>query len=210
VQAVTGQKRDDTLYLHFFPRPLNEIRRLVLGAQLKIMQDWMVLLAANPHPTLVAMLPELTTLVEDGNRATARRDELTLNLRNFRDVGERRQLFDRVNAERKELHGVLTKLGLSTPGLGSTFANQFFKPGESNDESNDEPVETIESVTGEILALDEKLAQRRERLADLAREAADAEQEAEDRARKEARLAELKQEIEARQREAQALAGELE
>jgi hypothetical protein len=93
----------------------------VLGAQLKLMQDWMVLLAANPHPTLVAMLPELTTLVEDGNRATARRDQLALNLRNFRDVGERRQLFDRVNAERKELHGTLSKLALSTPGLGSTF-----------------------------------------------------------------------------------------
>jgi hypothetical protein len=155
------------------------------------------------------MLPELTALVEDGNRATARRDELALNLRNFRDVGERRQLFDRVNAERKELHGTLSKLGLSTPGLGSTFANQFFKPGESEDEP-EETIETIESVTGEILALDEKLAQRRERLADLEREAADAEQEAEDRARKEARLAELKQEIEARQKELQVLAGELE
>ena len=192
--------------LHFFPRPLNEVRRPVLGGQLKLMHDWLVWLAASPHPTLVAMLPELTALVETADQAVAHRDTLALRLRNFRDVGERRRLFDQVNAERKELHGALSKLALSTPGLSSTFPNQFFKPGESDDT----PVETIESVAAEILAQEETLAQRRERLAILEREAADAEQEAEDRARKEARLAELEQEIEARQREAQALAGELE
>jgi hypothetical protein len=206
VQGVTGQKRDDALYQHFFPIPLHELRRPVLGRQLKLMQDWLVSLASSPHPTLVAMLPELTTLVEAADQAAKRRDELTLRLRNFRDVGERRQLFDRVNAERKELHGALSKLALSTPGLSPAFANQFFKPGESEETT----VETIDTVSAEIATLEESLTERRERLIELEREAADTAKEAEDRARKEARLAELKQEIAARQKELQALAGELE
>jgi hypothetical protein len=210
VQAVTGQKREDPLYQHFFPKPLNEIQRPVLGGQLKIMQQWLLSLETSPHATLTAMRPELATLVEAAVQATANRDTVALRRRDFRNLGERRQLFDQVNAERKELHGVLTKLALSTPGLPSTFANEFFKPGPSDDGGEDEVEETIESVTAEILALEETLTERRERLAELEEGAADAAQQAEDAARKAARLAELKQEIEARQREAQALADELE
>jgi hypothetical protein len=206
VKAVTGQNSDDALYLHFFPIPLHEIRRPVLGRQLKLMQGWVVSLASSPHPTLVMMLPELTTLVEAADQAAKRRDELTLRLRNFRDVGERRQLFDRVNAERKELHGALSKLALSTPGLSPSFPNQFFKPGEPEETA----VETTDSVSAEIAALEESLTERRERLIELEQEAAETAKEAEDKARKEARLAELKQEIAARQRELQAIAGELE
>ena len=165
----------------------------------------MISLETSQHAALVAMRPELATLVEAGVEAAANRDTLALRYRDFRNVGERARLFSEVNAERKELHGALSKLALSTPGLPSTFANEFFKPGESSGE----PEDTIESVSAEILALEEALAQRRERLTELEQDAADAAQEAEDTARKAARLAELKQEIEARQREAQALADEL-
>jgi hypothetical protein len=186
--------------------PARLLRSNIALLTLERMQGWVLSLASSPHPTLVGMLPELTTLVEAANRAAARRDELTLRLRSFRDVGERRQLFDRVNAEHKELYGALSKLALSTPGLSPAFPNQFFKPGEPDETS----VETIDSVSAEIVTLEQSLAERRERLIELEREAADTAQEAEDRAMKEARLAELKQEIAARQKEIQALAGELE
>lgn len=205
LQIVTGQKRDAPLYEHFFKKPLGEFRRPVLAGQLKAMEDWLLLLQSTPHTTLADMRPALVTLVEAGKAAAARRDSLTLQIRSFREVGERRQLFDQVNAERKELYGALGKLALSTSGLSSAFPNQFFKPGESDDT----PEDTIESVEAEILALEEQLTERKERLIELKQEAEAEARAASDQAQKEARLAELKQEIEARQKEAQALLDEL-
>jgi hypothetical protein len=205
LQIVTGQKRDAPLYDHFFKKPLGEFRRPVLTTQLKAMEDWLLLLQNTPHTSLADMRPELVTLVEAGKAAAARRDSLTLQIRSFREVGERRQLFDQVNAERRELYGALGKLALSTPGLASAFPNQFFKPGESDDT----PEDTVDSVKGEILALQEQLAERQERLVELEQEAEAEARAAGDKAQKAARLAELKQEIDARQREAQALADEL-
>ncbi len=160
LQIVTGQKRDAPLYDHFFKKPLGEFRRPVLAGQLKAMEDWLLLLQNTPHTSLADMRPELVTLVEAGKAAAARRDSLTLQIRSFREVGERRQLFDQVNAERRELYGALGKLALSTPGLASAFPNQFFKPGESDDT----PEDTVDSVRADILALEEQLVERKERL----------------------------------------------
>jgi hypothetical protein len=203
--ALTGQKRDAVLYVFFFKKPLSEFRKPILAGQLQAMTDWILSLDTTPHPTLAAMKAELITLVEAGQKATKVRDTLLLKIRDFRDVGERKQLFDEVNAERKSVEGELSKLALQTPSLGTAFSQQFFKPSEAGDATE----ETIDSVTLEIKDLEAKLAERALRLVEITKEAEDAAKKAEDKAAKTARLAELNKDIEARKKEAQALKDEL-
>jgi hypothetical protein len=204
VLAVTGQQRNE-FYLHFFNKPLNEFRRPVLSGQLKAMTDWILSLEKIPHPTLAAMRPELIALVEAGKTAASNRDTSALKIRDFRDVGGRKELFDKINAERKNAHGALSKLALATPGLPGNFQDQFFKPGEVDDE----PEETIDSVDAEIKVLEQRLKERKERLDELKKAADDATKAADEKAQKAAKLAELNKDIEAKQREAQALKDEL-
>jgi hypothetical protein len=203
--AIVG-KKSEALYLHFFKIPLNELRKPVLGQQLQKMADWIVSLNTTPHPTLAAMKPELVALVDAGTKAAKNRDTIVLQIQHFREVGERKQLFTKTNAERKHTHGALVKLALSTPGLPANFADQFFKPGEVDDA----PEETIDSVDAEIKALQERLAERTQRLDELKKEAAEAEQDGAVKAQKATKLAELNKDIEAKQKEAQALKAELE
>lgn len=205
LKALTGQNQGADLYVHFFKKPLNEFKRPILSRQLAAMEAWILSLDGTAHATLAAMKPELIALVTAGKKAEADLTAIEQKIRTFRDVGERKQLFERTNAERKNTHGALAKLALSTPGLPGSFQDQFFK----RSESDDEPEETIDSVDVEILALEEKLKERRERLAELKKEADDAAKEAEDRAQKEARLAALNKDIEAKKKEADALKDEL-
>ena len=59
ILALTGQKRDAKLYLHFFKKPLHELIRPTLGGQLATMANWITSLGEpGMPPSLVAMLPD--------------------------------------------------------------------------------------------------------------------------------------------------------
>jgi hypothetical protein len=204
--ALTGQDETDGLYLHYFKVSLHQLARPTLRGQLVTMTGWLTSLA-DPlcHPTLAAMAPELKKLTDDGAAAQNARDTLVIKIRTFRDVGERAQLFDAVNAERKSTEGALKKLALATPGLATSFSAEFFKPGEADEP----PPETVDSVSSEIDVLNEKLKERDARLKELQKEATDAAVLAAANAAKQAQLDALNKDIEAKKKEAQALMDEL-
>ena len=206
ILALTGQSYTDELYTHYFKVPLAQLARPTLRGPLQTMIGWLVSLAdpACP-PTLAAMAPELKTLTDAGTAAQNARDALVLKIRSFRDVGERAQLFDAVNAERKHTEGALKKLGLATKGLPTTFSNEFFKPSEAEDP----PPETVASVTDEITALGAQVTERNKRLDELKKEAADEATAAATKAQKQAQLDALNADIEAKKKQAQALKDEL-
>lgn len=206
VLALTGQKRDAELYTHYFKKPLHELIRPVLSGQLKAMEQWITSLKGDKTPpSLAAMLPELVTLVAAGKKASETRDEIRTQIKQFREVGERRQLLDQVNALRKELHGALSKHALETPGLPADYANQFFKPSDSGE---DEPEETIESLGVEIKHLEAALKEKQDRLATLQKEADDAAEKQKKKAEKDAKIAALNKEIEDKQKQMKALEDE--
>jgi DNA repair exonuclease SbcCD ATPase subunit len=168
------------------------------------MSAWVKSLETTEHPSLAAMKDELVTLVAAGKKATDIRDALVIDIRNFREQGERQQFFDQVNAERKNLEGALAKLALSTPGLPAGFQNQFFKPGEA-----DEPEDTVESVKAEIKALEDQLEERKKRLDELEK-AADAEAaDATLKANAQAELDALNKEIDEKKKKAKELEDKL-
>lgn len=77
-------------------------------------------------PALAALAPEAETHVAAGNAATLLRDNAQQANRTFRDVGERKQFIDKLNANRKEIHGALAKLPFEHPNLPTDFADGFF------------------------------------------------------------------------------------
>lgn len=206
VLAITKQDREAPLYQHFFKKSLSELIRPVLSGQLVTMEGWVKSLEEpTTAPTLAAMLPELLTLVADGKSAAAQRDETKLKIKQFREVGERRQLLDQVNAERKALYGALSKLALAN-GWPTDYPKGFFKPGETPE---DESEETIDSLDAEIKQMEAALLAKKERRAELVKEAEDAAAKAQEKATKEAELAAMKKEIDAKVKAAKELEDQL-
>jgi hypothetical protein len=77
----------------------------------------------------------------------------------FRETGNRKKLFDKVNAVRKQTYGELAKMPHEKVGLPAGFANLFFRHESSRDdgpmtlERADEELARLEKETAEMKAL---------------------------------------------------------
>jgi hypothetical protein len=123
--------------------------------------------------------------VESKDQAAAQRREL-------RELGARRQLADRLNGVRKEVHGALAKLPHEHTHLPTGFADQFFRrdPGRT-DAEGDDSLETVKAAEIRIKALLADTAAAEARLAELKAEAEAEEKAAQERTEKEAEIAQL-------------------
>lgn len=174
VLTITADVRTHSLYLHFFgEKNLTDFRRPTLGAQLRAMQAWLPSLEGSEHETLKAMAPGLAKLLDAADVAVKAKTAAKQKNKQFRDVGERKQFADRLNAVRKEVHGALATLPHLHPGLPTNFAAQFFRR-DTTDEDADEQEATVASVTARIASLEEELAQEKARLDDLKLQEAEA------------------------------------
>jgi hypothetical protein len=195
ILAVTHDDRSHTLYRHFFgTKPLAELRRPVLAGQLTTMKAWPSALQECGVPALQAMAPELVPLLEAAEAAEKARFDARQAMRKFRDMGERRQWIDRLNATRKEAHGALAKLPHQHTGLPSDFASQFFLSSperEAAEPAEGELPETPEVLREHIATQRKAIEAAETRLAELEAAEAAVKQAAEARAAEEAQLAEL-------------------
>ncbi len=149
------------------------------------MRPWSHSLVTSEFPALKAMAAELDHLILAADKAVASRTDTQNQVRKFRDVGARRQLFDKVNAGRKKAHGDLAKLAIETPGLPSDYPDGFFRSAPAVEYVN-EP--TIESVTQDIGDLEAKLASAKEQLTTLEAAAVAARKAADEKAGDQAQL----------------------
>jgi uncharacterized phage infection (PIP) family protein YhgE len=155
VLVIVKDDRNHPLYLHFFGnKSLSVFQKPKLGAQLTAMAAWVTSLETSPFPALQAMAPELVTLIQAGQDAIQKRTNAQAAIRQFRDVGARRQLFDAVNGARKSAEGALTKLAIDTPGMPRDFSSRFFRSAAAEQDQEDP---TIDSVKEEIADLESKL-----------------------------------------------------
>ncbi len=190
--TITRDDRQSALYLHFFGgKSMSEFRRPNLGKQLEAMRKWKTSLEQSPHPALQAMAPELTGLLQAADAAIAARDAARQANRYFRDVGDRMQWVDRLNAGRKELHGALAKLPHGNPALPPNFADQFFLKESRRGDEDDAQEDTVEALRRRLEELRAALTDVESRLSAAEAAEAEAQKEAEARAEAEAQLAEL-------------------
>jgi hypothetical protein len=91
------------------------------------MRKWHVSLDTSTHSALKALAPEIVPLIAAADAALEAKALADQRQKQFREVGERREYFDKVNAARKSLYGELSSLPHKVTGLPSGFADQFFR-----------------------------------------------------------------------------------
>jgi hypothetical protein len=189
VLTITRDDRSHSIYLHFFgKKSISVFIRPKLGIELEAARGWGESLMTSQFPALQAMAAELTALLVAADAALAARSEAQREMRYFRDLGARHQLFDRVNASRKKAAGDLEKVAIETPGLPSDYDHRFFRAAPAVEEVA-EP--TVTSVREDIVDLETKLLGARELLVTLEAAAAAEKKAADEKASDEALLASL-------------------
>jgi len=170
VEDFTGSNPKHPLVAHLFKgKSLSKFKRPVLGGQLETMRGWGSPLTSTGAAPLLSLANELPALIAAADKAVALQDAATQKNREFRDLGARRALVDKLNAQRKETGGVLAKLPFQLPNLPPDFGDRFFR----TEALASEEEETIEEVKASITDLEAQLADRKAQLATMeAQEAA--------------------------------------
>ncbi|MEI7891575.1 MAG: hypothetical protein WCI05_00705 [Myxococcales bacterium] len=153
---TAGSTRKQLRMALFKGKAISRFRRPVLGRQLMEMTEWASMLAKCGVAALSVLAPEAEVLHAAGRNAEALRAAAQRANREFRDLGTRKQLFDEINASRKEADGALAKLPFQNPALPQDFSDGFFYSQAPRDEE-----ETLEDVKGSIGELEAQLAERR-------------------------------------------------
>lgn len=205
VLDLTDDDRTHPLYVAYFKKKsLGQFRKPAMGAQLEAMRGWITQLPKSGVPALVELAPQVEAAVKASDEAVKTRDDLETETTFFREAGDRKKLFDKVNAVRKQTYGELSKMPHEQLGLPTDFASQFFRHESAGD---DEAAPTIESVDEEIASLEKQIAQKHELRKELEAQAEAAAKAQEEKEAKLAAIAELeKAAAEAAQKAAEAKA----
>lgn len=124
--------RSSPIYLRYFGSLLpSEIKRPVLGGQLETMRAWPSALVESSNPILQQYGITLLAKLPEADAAAAEKQRVTQQLTDFRLLGTRAKLIDRCNATRKSLYGKLAELQHANAGLGSGWAESFFRSSSS-------------------------------------------------------------------------------
>ena len=168
VEDFTGSNPKHPLQIHLFKgKSLSKLKRPILAGQLEAMRDWTSPLQNSGAPALVALATELAPLIQAADNAVDLQKTATQKNREFRAVGARKQLVDKLNAKRKEVFGALAKLPFEHPSLAADFPDRFFRVEPTTDED-----ETLEEVKAAIVDLETELTERKAQLAAMEAEAA--------------------------------------
>ncbi len=161
--VLTGDDRDHPLYIAYFKKKsLTDFKRPILGTQLESMRGWIPELKKSDDPALVALGAEVEAAVALADDAIATRTKLEADSTFFRETGNRKKLFDKVNAARKQTHGELAKMPHEKLGLPATFADLFFRHLSSGSDSGDNEAEmTTARIDEEIAALEGQIAHKK-------------------------------------------------
>jgi hypothetical protein len=156
---LTGDDKAHPLYFAYFKKKsLTDFKRPILGAQLEAMKGWIPELKKSDDATLAALGAEVETAVALAEQALATRTKLETESSFFRETGNRKKLFDKVNAARKQTHGELAKMPHEKLGVPASFANLFFRHVSGGDA---EEAITLEALDEEIASLENQLAERK-------------------------------------------------
>ena len=189
ILKITHNDRDDPLYLRYFSSESpSDVVRPILGRELTTVRGWVDSLKASPH----AELKDLATVIEGqvaaADEAIQARQEAQQKSADFRRLGARTRIFERVNAERKTTHADLAVLAGTDMDrrLPRDFADRFFRrqPRRPNGEMSVEEAQqalakmrkALSDAEGELQAAEQRVQE--EAQAKAARAAAAAELEA--------------------------------
>lgn len=203
VLVRTKNKRTHDLYKRYFgsKRP-SDLKRPALAEKVAVVRTWVPSLKGSPETELQALGATLEGVVALAGTANAAAVDAGRALLDFRQLGARKALVEKVNQVRKAVYGELSQVPHAEPSqhLPADWADQFFRH-DSRDEA------TVASVTEEITRLQAELSAQQS-----LRQRLQAQADAEEQQRKEADQAEAAaalREVELEIAEAQKRASEL-
>lgn len=204
--VLTGNDREHDLYVHFFgDKPLHLFVKPTLGKQLTAMKKWNPSLIESEHAALKTLGEELPALIQKAELAATALEDAEKARTDFREVGERKQFIDKVNALRKETYGILSTLPHKHTGLPSNFADQFFL----RDRPRKGEEATVESLEEDLNDLKKEVSEKETQLNELKQAQDEAKQKAaaEEAVRAAAKieLAEIAKELAEKQKKISAL-----
>lgn len=126
----TKNNRKAPLFLRYFgSQAPSRFRKSVLGAQLTAMRAWPPSLKESLIPALSAYSNTLTEQIMAADEAQMRASVAEQKIIDFRVLGPRKQLFDKVNGARKQLHGDVSKIIHDHPewSLTRDYVNALFE-----------------------------------------------------------------------------------
>jgi hypothetical protein len=159
----TKNNRKAPLFTRYFgSQPPSRFRRSVLGPQLTAMRTWPPSLKESPIPALSAYGDTLTAQIEAADEALMLVSVAEQKITDFRLFGSRKQLFDKVNGARKQLHGEVSKMIHDHPewSLTRDYVNALFEhesaPPELSVAELSQKIEAANSEVAKLTALREQ------------------------------------------------------
>ena len=205
----TSNRRNATDYARYFgDESPSVVKRPVLGNQLKKLTSWVVSIKGASVPQLATLGTELEGLVAEGHKAEQAVRDARAKTKDFRALGERKALFDKLNSLRQSTYGALATLVHDHPEkhLPTGWADSFFRH-----KRFDRMTPTVEktAIVEQLAALRTETADKERRLAELLTAEQLAVEQAAQRVVAAAKLQEVQARARATDREAQALRAEL-
>lgn len=153
LMIITEDDATHDLYKHYFrKKSVREFCRPILGSQLAAMIDWIPSLMKSDHEPLKALGAEVEAATKVAEVAAKKKRSIELEIKAFRETGERKKFIDACNAARKLAYGELSKMAHESDSLPASFADSFFLHETANDEevTVESVEETIEGLTAEL------------------------------------------------------------
>ncbi len=185
ILVETKNNRKAPLFARYFGNQSpSRFRRSVLGPQLAAMRTWPPSLKESQIPALNAFGDPLVTQIAAADEALMLVSAAEQKIIDFRALGQRKQLFDKVNGARKQLHGDVSKMIHEHPEwcLDREYVDALFEHDSPSAELSDSELnQKIEAAGSELAKF---TAIREQRIKDEQAEAAERAQ-----AEKQAKLA---------------------
>ncbi|MCK6586713.1 MAG: hypothetical protein L6Q76_03905 [Polyangiaceae bacterium] len=127
----TRNNRKAPLFLRYFgSQAPSRFRKSIFGAQLTAMRAWPPSLKESLIPALSAYSDTLTEQIAAADKAQMLASVAEQKIIDFRMFGPRKQLFDKVNGARRQLHGDVLKMSHDHPewNLSRDDVNALFEP----------------------------------------------------------------------------------
>lgn len=159
----TKNNRKAPLFTRYFgSQPPSRFRKSVLGPQLTAMRTWSPSLKESQIPALSAYGDTLSAQIGAADEALMLVSMAEQKIIDFRLLGARKQLFEKVNGARKQLHGEVSKMihdhpewSLTRDYVSALFEHQSLPPELSVAELN-QKIEAASSEVARLTALREQ------------------------------------------------------
>lgn len=126
----TGGARNVPLFTMYLGNGrISDLKRPVLGDELEKCRTWVPMLKSASSPALNALSEVVDAKVKAADDAIEALADAKRKNKEFRAVGTRKALVDKINALRKSTYGKLSELPYKYPekNLPANFAERFFK-----------------------------------------------------------------------------------